>query len=217
MLNKREAFRKPAARFGGSNRRGKLFVISASSGTGKTTLAQELLRQDKNLVQSISYTTRGKRPKEINGRDYYFVSKEEFLAIKNKNGFLEWANVFGRLYGTSKKEVQALLQRGRDVLLLIDVQGAKKVKAMNPQAVFIFLSPPSREELKRRLVKRGTESKKEINKRLKIATREMRDLNGMDKGRFFCDYRIVNRNIDTAREVLKAIIHAEHLPPRHLS
>ena len=188
-------------------RKGRLFVISASSGTGKTTLAHELLKEDKNLVASVSCTTRPPRPKEQNGKDYYFVSKEEFTNIKKKKGFLEWANVFGRYYGTPKKQVEKHPRRGRDVLLLIDVQGAKKVKKTKPDAVFIFLVPPSKEELKRRLRKRGTESKQEINKRFHVATRELKELNDLK----LCDYRIVNRYIPTAREVLKSIIRAERL------
>src|SRR3990167_8296690 len=132
MLSKRAAFTKSAARFGGSNRQGRLFVISASSGTGKTTLARELLKEDKNLVQSISYTTRPPRVNEHNGEDYFFVTKKEFFDKKNRRGFLEHANVFGHYYGTPKKEVDEHLKRGRDVLLLIDVQGAKKVKKTRP-------------------------------------------------------------------------------------
>ena len=186
---------------------GKLFVISASSGTGKTTLAKELLKKDRKLVQSISYTTRKPRPKERQGKDYFFVTKKEFKAIKKKKGFLEWANVFGRLYGTPRKEVEAHLKRKRDVLLLIDVQGAKTVKKTKPDAVFIFLAPPSKEELKRRLIRRGTESRKEIDRRYHVATRELEELNDLK----LCDYRIVNREIPVAREVLEAIIRAERL------
>jgi guanylate kinase len=188
-----------------SKRRGKLFVISASSGTGKTTLARELLREDKNLVQSISYTTRLPRPNERNGEDYYFVSLKEFFEMRKKNRFLEWANVFGKYYGTPRKEVEEHERRGRNVLLLIDVQGAKKVKKTMPEAVFIFLTPPSKEELKKRLEKRATDSRREIAKRLHVATQELKELNELA----LCDYRIVNRDIETAREVLKAIIHSE--------
>ena len=187
--------------------RGRLFVISASSGTGKTTLAKELLREDKNLVQSVSYTTRAPRPKEIQGKDYFFVTKKEFKAIKKKDGFLEWANVFGKFYGTPKKEVDEHLKRGRDMLLLIDVQGAKKVKKSRQDAAFIFLAPPSKKELLRRLQKRGTESAKEIRRRYRVATTELKELNDMA----LCDYRIVNREIPVAREVLKGIIRAERL------
>ena len=188
-----------------TNKRGRLFVISASSGTGKTTLAHELLNQDKSLVQSVSYTTRPPRVGEHNRKDYFFATKKEFLTKKNKGGFLECANVFGHFYGTPKKEVEQYIRRGLGVLLLIDVQGAKQVKEARPDAVFIFLAPPSKEELRRRLEKRGTESKKEIQKRLHVATKELKELNDPA----LCDYRIVNRNISTAREVLKAIIKAE--------
>ena len=188
-----------------NSKHGKLFVISASSGTGKTTLARELLKEDKNLVQSISYTTRAPRTNERNGEDYYFVTRKEFLEMRRKKSFLEWANVFGSFYGTPKKEVAAHQKRGRNVLLLIDVQGAKKVKFIKHDAVFIFLAPPSREELKRRLEKRATDSKKEIAKRLKVATTELEELNDM----FLCDYRIVNRDIETARQILKGVIRAE--------
>ena len=207
MLSKRAAFTKSAARFGGSNRKGRLFVISASSGTGKTSLARELLKEDKNLVQSVSYTTRPPRRNEHDGEDYFFVTKKEFLDKKNRDGFLEYANVFGDYYGTPKKEVDKHLKRGRGVLLLIDVQGAKQVKKTRPNAVFIFLTAPSKDELRRRLNKRGTESKKEIQKRLKVAVAELVELNDPA----LCDYRIVNRDISTAREVLKAIIKAERV------
>ncbi len=190
-----------------NKKRGRLFVISASSGTGKTTLARELLRQDKNLVQSISYTTRFARPEERQGKDYFFVTKKEFKMIQKKSGFLEWANVFGKFYGTPKKEVDEHLKRGRDMLLLIDVQGAKKVKKTRTDAVFIFLAPPSKKELLRRLKKRGTESAKEIRRRYRVATKELKELNDMT----LCDYRIVNREIPVAREVLKGIIRAERL------
>lgn len=186
-------------------KRGRLFVISASSGTGKTTLAKKLLEEDKHLIQSVSYTTRQPRPTEKQGTDYFFVSKQEFDEIRKKNGFLEWANVFGKFYGTPKKQVEEHTRRGYDVLLLIDVQGAKQVKKSKPDAVFIFLVPPSKEELKRRLTKRGTETKAEINHRFKIATRELQELNDLR----LCDYRIVNREINVAHKVLRSIIRAE--------
>ncbi len=188
-------------------RQGRLFVISASSGTGKTTLARELLREDKNLIQSVSYTTRTPRPDEKNGHDYFFVTKKEFSEKVKKKGFLEWANVFGRLYGTPKKEVEDHTRNGRDVLLLIDVQGAKKVKKTKPDAVFIFLAPPSKVELLRRLHKRGTETRKEISVRYKVATKELKELNELS----LCDYRIINRQIPVATEVLRGIIRAERM------
>ena len=188
-------------------KQGRLFVISASSGTGKTTLARELLGEDKKLIQSVSYTTRTPRLNEIQGKDYVFVSNTQFMATKKKKGFLEWANVFGRYYGTPKKEVEDHTKRGLDVLLLIDVQGAKKVKKTKPDAVFIFLAPPSKEELLRRLHKRGTETREEIRVRYNVATKEMKELNDLN----LCDYRIVNRHIPVATEVLRGIIRAERM------
>lgn len=194
-----------------SSRTGKLFVISASSGTGKTTLAQALLQSDKNLIQSISYTTRQPRPNEINGKDYFFVTKSQFYTMRERGDFLEWANVFGRYYGTSRTFVEMHQKLGKDVLLLIDVQGAKKVKKLVPNAIYIFLSPPSKDELRRRLEKRGTENKAEIARRLKVAQQELRELNAMYDGRYLCDYRIVNRDIRKATEIVKTIIRAEHI------
>ena len=188
-------------------RQGRLFVISASSGTGKTTLAKKLLEEDKNVIQSVSYTTRKPRPTEIQGKDYIFVSKTQFMATKKRKGFLEWANVFGRYYGTPKKEVEDHLKRGLDVLLLIDVQGARKVKQTKPDAVFIFLSPPSKEELLRRLHKRGTETREQIRVRYQVATKEMKELNDLN----LCDYRIINRHIPVATEVLRGILRAERM------
>ncbi len=205
MLSKHTMFTKSAAYFGGLKKRGRLFVISASSGTGKTTLAKKLMKEDRSLVQSVSVTTRPPRPKETQGKDYFFVSEKKFQAMRRNNGFLEWANVFGRFYGTPKKQVEDYLRIGRDVLLLIDVQGAKQVKKTKPDAVFIFLTPPSKEELKRRLIRRGTESPKEIDRRYRVATSELKELNELR----LCDYRIVNRELSVAYQVLKAIILAE--------
>lgn len=208
MLSKREALTESAVPFGGSKGRlGKLFVISASSGTGKTTLAKELLKEDKNLVQSVSYTTRAPRPNEQNGKDYFFVTKKEFFEKVKKSGFLESANVFGKYYGTPRYEVEDHARHGRDVLLLIDVQGAKKVKKAKPDAVFIFLAPPSKKELLRRLQKRGTETRAEIRRRYALATKELKELNELS----LCDYRIVNRHIPVATEVLRGIIRGERI------
>ena len=155
----------------------------------------------------MSYTTRHPRPDEKSGQDYFFVTKKEFFEKIKKSGFLEWANVFCRYYGTPKKEVEDHMRNGRDILLLIDVQGAKKVKKSKPDAVFIFLAPPSKEELLRRLYKRGTETQKEIRIRYKVATRELKELNELS----LCDYRIINRQIPVATEVLRGIIRAERM------
>ncbi len=190
-----------------SSKKGRLFVISSSSGAGKTTLAQAVLKKDKNVVQSVSWTTRAPRPGEVHGRDYCFVSKREFLDLKAKRGFLESARVFGKFYGTPKASVERDLAAGRHVLLLIDVQGAKQVKSLWPDAVLIFMTPPSFRDLERRLHKRGTDSEFEIRKRLKAAARELKILNEL----FLYDYRIVNESTQKACEVTRAIIRAENL------
>ncbi len=187
------------------SKQGRLFVISASSGTGKTTIAHELLKRDRNLVQSVSCTTRAPRGDEKSGRDYIFLSKATFNEIRKKGGFLEWANVFGKFYGTPKAKCLNYLKRGKNVLLLIDVQGAKQIKTTYPNAVFIFLAPPSKKELLRRLTKRGTDSQAEIKRRYQVATNELRQLNDLK----LCDYRIVNRDIDVCRRVIEAIIQSE--------
>lgn len=187
------------------SKHGRLFVISASSGTGKTTIARELLKRDRNLVQSVSCTTRPPRGNEKNGVDYAFISKATFNEIRKKGGFLEWANVFGKFYGTPKSKCLEYLRKGRNVLLLIDVQGAKQIKKTYPSAIFIFLAPPSKEELLRRLTKRGTDSAAEIRKRYRIATEELKALNDLT----LCDYRIVNRDIDVCRRIIEAIIQSE--------
>ncbi len=187
--------------------RGKLFVLSASSGTGKTTLARELAAEDHNIVISVSCTTRLPRPNERDGADYFFLSNKDFSKKKKSGGFLEWANVFGSSYGTPSDVVEKNLKSGKDVLLVIDVQGAKQVRKTVPEAVFIFLSPPSIAELKRRLEKRGTDSGAEIRKRLKVAVEELEALNEL----YLFDYRVVNRDLLKAKKVLKGIVDAERI------
>lgn len=188
-----------------SNKTGKLFVISAASGTGKTSVAQRLLAQDPKLKRSISYTTRVRRPNEKNGVDYFFIKERQFLSLKKKDGFLEWANVFGSFYGTPKKEIEAYEKEGNNVLLLIDVQGAKQIKKKKPEAVFIFLSAPSKDDLEKRLKARSQDSEGEIKKRLKAADQELEMLNEL----FLYDYRVINRSLDKACQIIQSIIKAE--------
>jgi len=185
--------------------KGRLIILAAASGTGKTTLGQALLKRDRRIVRSISYTTRAPRKGEKHGRDYFFVSEKQFLELKRKGAFLEWANVFGRYYGTPKKEIVASMKKGKDVLLLIDVQGARQVKKIWPDATLVFLAPPSKEELRKRLTSRGTDSKAEIEKRLRIAVGEMDELNDIR----LSDYRIVNRHVECAVMALQGIVAAE--------
>lgn len=184
-----------------SEKRGNLFILSAPSGTGKTVLIDRIVSKTPKIVRSISYTTRPKRPKERNGVDYFFVSPEEFLALRSEGAFLEWVTLFSASYGTSKAFVENQLANGRHVILVIDTEGALKLKEKF-QIPTIFLMPPSLEELGRRLQQRGTDSQKSLEERFSKATQEM----ALSKQ---YDYIVVNDDLDKAADVLKAIIIAE--------
>lgn len=185
-----------------TKKKGKLFIISAPSGCGKTTLCNSLLKRMPGLTRSVSLTTRPPRENERNGRDYFFVTKKEFEKKVKRKNLLEWAVNFGSYYGTPKAKVLRLLQKGKDVVLLIDVKGAMKVKKLYAKGVFIFILPPSISDLRRRLRKRKTDSSREISKRIKIAKREISYLPKYT-------YTIVNDNLKKAIDRLKAIIIAE--------
>jgi len=196
---------KPANRQTGklaNQKVGRIFIISAPSGCGKTTLCRKLLRSDAGLVRSISATTRPRRKGESRGNDYYFASKADFQKGISRGRFLEWARTYGWYYGTPRRFVDRMLRRGRDVLLSIDVKGAFKVKALYPDAVLIFILPPSLQELKGRLKKRNADNKKEIEKRLKIVRRELSFTSKYD-------YAVVNDSIEKAVNKLRAIVIAE--------
>lgn len=184
---------------------GKLFVVSAPSGTGKTTLCNKLLKERlPNLVKSISVTTRKSRQGEINGIDYEFISKEEFLKRKRKGAFLEHAKVFGNFYGTPKRFIVDNIKKGKSVLLSIDVQGAMQIKKKMPKkTVFIFVMPPSFDELKRRLQKRSTDNRQQVAKRLRLARKE---ISCVDR----YDYVVLNDKVTKALKRLKAIINLEY-------
>lgn len=187
------------------NKKGKLFIISAPSGSGKTTLCQKLLGRlsgKRNLVRSISVTTRKKRRGERAGRDYFFISPKEFLRRKKANQLLEWAKVLDNFYGTPRTFVEKHINRGDDVLLSIDVQGARKIKRKVRGAVLIFILPPSLGELEARLRRRSTEARREITRRLKLAKREM----GFIKE---YDYAVLNDKIESALKRLEEIIDFE--------
>ena len=175
----------------GDNMKGKLFIISGSSGVGKGTVIKELLKRADNLFLSVSSTTRKPREGEVHGKNYYFLSKEEFEEAVKNNEFLEWAEFSTNKYGTSKKTVEEQLNKGQNVLLEIEVQGAMQVKKKIPEAVLIFILPPDRDELEKRLRGRGTESEEAILKRLNTIEFEMKESEKYD-------YKVVNDTVERA-------------------
>lgn len=182
--------------------RGTLFVISAPSGTGKSTLARRLLESVPGLRFSVSYTTRPRRAGEENGREYEFVDDARFDAMVASEGFLEWAHVFGRKYGTGQATTEAALASGTSLLLDIDVQGARQVRASGLDAVSIFVLPPDYATLKDRLARRGSEDASTLARRLHEARRE-----ALEYDRF--DYVVVNADLELASAMLSAIVRAE--------
>ncbi len=182
---------------------GSLFVISAPSGAGKTTLLKMVLQNLSGLAFSVSHTTRPKRPGEIDGRDYHFVSHDEFLRLQSAGGFLEWAEVHGNLYGTGRAQVEHAMAQGLDILLDIDVQGARQVREARVEHTWLlFIAPPDMAELERRLTGRGTDAAEVIALRLANARREM---SSMD----LYDFVVVNDMIERAADTIRAIIIAE--------
>ncbi len=182
--------------------KGNLIILSGPSGVGKSTVCRALLAQSNNLVLSISATTRQPRPGELAGREYFFYSPEKFAEALKQNAFLEWAEVFGNYYGTPRAYVEKVLAQGQDCLLEIDVQGALQVKAQWPEGIFVFLVPPSQEELKKRITLRATENEVERQKRLNQAQIELSYLSEYD-------YLVVNDDLAAAVKKLQAIIIAE--------
>jgi len=178
-----------------------VFVISAPSGSGKSTLAGELVKRVKDLRFSISYTTRESRGKEVEGEHYYFVSRPEFERRVAQNEFLEHAEVFGNLYGTHASELERAAKGGFDLLLDIDVQGARQLKQKRPDAVTVFILPPSRIVLEERLRSRGEDSEEVIQRRLREAAAEIRNYRAYD-------YVLVNREVDASVGKLISIVQA---------
>ena len=186
----------------GNISKGFVFVISAPAGTGKTTLVRMLAQEFPCIYESVSCTTRPPRPGEIDGKDYCFLSKKEFEEKIRQGDFLEYAEVFGYHYGTSRTHVDEQQEMGKHVFLVIDTQGAMQLKKKRFSAVYIFLSPPSIEELRERLVKRQTENMEVIEKRLSWANAEIEMMQNYD-------YHIINDNLAQAYIILRSIVIAE--------
>lgn len=184
--------------------RGNLFIVSAPSGAGKTSLVGAMLAETPGIDLSISYTTRQPRPGEVDGREYHFVSRETFLQMSRHGDFLESAEVYGNLYGTSQSWIRDEMAQGRDILLEIDWQGAAQVRRGFPEALSVFILPPSLEALEMRLKGRGQDSAEVIDRRMQTAREEMSHVAEFD-------YVIINDRLDHAVQQLKAIVAAARL------
>jgi len=189
-------------------RKGRLFVITAPSGAGKTSLIDAVMKADPTLRISVSYTTRAPRPGERDGEDYHFVAGSEFAAMQERGEFLESAQVHGNHYGTSKKVILDALARGEDLILEIDWQGARQVRRFYPDAVGIFILPPSIEELERRLRTRAQDSEAVIRQRMENAREEIGH-----QGEF--EYTIINKDFEAAKRALAEIIRKERTDGPH--
>lgn len=186
------------------NSKNKLFVISGSSGVGKGTVIKGFLKKNPEFGLSISYTTRAMREGEVDGVNYFFVSKEEFLQGVSNDEFLEWAEFSGNFYGTKKTFVEKSLNKGKDLILEIETQGALQIKKKMPEAVLIFIAPPSYQDLEMRLRNRQTESEEAIQKRLDFVKMEL------ENSKMY-DYKIVNDELEDAIIELERIIQTERL------
>jgi len=185
-----------------SSARGRLFIVSAPSGAGKTTIVRRVIECTPGFVESISYTTRPIRARETDGVDYHFLDEARFVAMREARGFLEWAEVFGDHYGTGAADTEHLLASGVDVALVIDVQGARKVRASGVESVGVFLLPPSFQDLEARLRARGRDPEAAIRRRLETARVEMKAVDEYD-------YVVVNDEVEPCAERVRAIILAE--------
>ncbi|MGL4605464.1 MAG: guanylate kinase [Iodobacter sp.] len=190
--------------------KGNLFVVTAPSGAGKTTLVAALLAADQNVQLSVSFTTRQPRPGEVDGKDYHFVSRETFEQMILNCDFLEHAEVYGNYYGTSQTWINNAIDTGRDILLEIDWQGAQQVRRLFPEAVGLFVLPPSVDVLEQRLKNRGKDSDEVIEKRMAVARTEISHVEEFD-------YVIVNEHIDEAVRDIVSVVRAERLKLRRQS
>ena len=183
---------------------GNLFVVAAPSGAGKSSLVKALLELDSHLALSVSHTTRAPRGQEQHGREYWFVDEAEFRAMIDRGEFFEWAQVHGKLYGTSRKAIQERLEHGEDVVLEIDWQGAQQIQRLFPQTVTIFILPPSWAELEQRLKRRGEDKPEGIAQRLANAREEVAHAREFD-------FVIINALFETALFDLKTVVHSQRL------
>jgi guanylate kinase len=190
--------------------KGTLFVVSGPSGAGKTTLYKKAISALPNLIHSVSYTTRAPRTGEINGRDYTFTSRDEFMAMVHRKEFAEWAEIHGELYGTAWRRLEEIMDSGADAILDIDVQGAMQLRKRLPTGVYIFILPPPFEALRERLEKRMANVKEEIEKRLEVAVEEIKKYPEYD-------YVIVNDIFDDAFKELESIIIANRTRVERIS
>jgi guanylate kinase len=189
--------------------KGGIFVISAPSGAGKTTLCRKIIAKQGNFRPSVSFTTRPPRTGEVDGRDYTFVTERVFRNMVRRGEFVEWAEVHGNLYGTSKKRLKELMRAGYDVILDIDTQGARQIRNAFDVGVFIFIVPPSMKTLRERLDNRKSNTSADIERRLRRATGEIKDYK-------LYDYVIVNDVLNVALKSLEAVITAERLRTRRV-
>ena len=187
-------------------RKGILIVVSGFSGVGKGTLMKQLVHSYDNYALSVSMTTRQPRPGESDGKEYFFVSREVFEKTIAENGLIEYANYCGNYYGTPKEYVEKQLEKGKDVILEIEIQGALKVREQFPTALLLFVMPPSAQELKKRLEERGTETKEVIDKRLKRATEEAEGIENYD-------FIVINDKLEECVKEMHGLILAAHETP----
>ncbi len=184
--------------------RGNIFIISAASGTGKTTLVSQVIQSDPTIHVSISHTTRKPRHNEQHGSNYYFVSVSEFEQMISENRFIEFAEVYNNYYGTSIADIHTWTEKGHDVILEIDIQGAEQVRRLLPKAISIFILPPSMNELESRLRNRGTDDEAVVEKRLDEARHEIHQA-------FMFDYIVINHEVEQATQDILHIIYSNRL------
>ncbi|MCL2155712.1 MAG: guanylate kinase [Leptospirales bacterium] len=182
-----------------------IFVISAPSGAGKTTLINKLLKFESRLMFSVSNTTRGIRENEIDGINYYFISKDEFCKMIDNDEFVEWAEVYDNYYGTTKNEILRIIENGKIPLFDVDIQGSVSLRKKIKNGTFVFIIPPSYDDLKRRLIERKTENQEQLNLRLKNAYKEINEYSNFE-------YIIINDKVDVAFEQLRAIVITNFKP-----